>query len=96
MDSQRSNSIVGKADEGRKKREQIKKGMTQEQLAQLSGVPLGRLRRIESGAQAATFEDIVKLARALGRDPLDMIRQALIRSGDHQPTNKKSHRGLPC
>jgi transcriptional regulator with XRE-family HTH domain len=75
MDSQRSNSIVGKAREGRKKHKQNKKGMTQKQLAELSGVPLRRLRRIESGAQAATFEDVVKLARALGRDPLDMIRQ---------------------
>jgi hypothetical protein len=91
MDSQRSDSIVGETDEGSKKRKQKKKGMTRKQLAELSGVPLGRLRRIESGAQAATFEDVVKLARALGRDPLDMIRQALIRSGDHQPTDKNAH-----
>jgi transcriptional regulator with XRE-family HTH domain len=59
--------------------------MTQKQLADLSGVPVGRIRRIESGAQSATLDDVVKLARALGRDPLDMLRDALIRSGAHHP-----------
>ena len=65
MDSQRSNSIVGKADEGRKKHKQNKRGMTQKQLAEMSGVPLSTVRHIENGAHVATFKDVVKLARAL-------------------------------
>jgi transcriptional regulator with XRE-family HTH domain len=85
MDSRRSNSIVGQRDQGKEKHKQNKKGMTQKQLAELSGVPVGRIRRIESGAQSVTLDDVVKLARALGRDPLDMVRDTLIRSGEHHP-----------
>ena len=90
MDSQRSDSIVDVANKGRKKRKQKRKGITQKQLAELSGVPLGRLRRIESGDQSATLDDVVKLARALSLDPLDLISQALTRSGARQPINRKA------
>jgi len=86
MGSQRADSIVRGANAvGKKRAAAAKKGLTQKQLSDLSGVPLGRLRRIESGIQAATLVDLVKLARALGRDPLDMCRDVLTRARVHHP-----------
>jgi transcriptional regulator with XRE-family HTH domain len=86
MGSRRPNSIVHETGAGEKKPAgATKKGMTQRRLSELSGVPLGRLRRIERGIQSVTFADLVKLARALGRDPLDMCREVLIRAGEHHP-----------
>lgn len=86
MDSVHPNSSVRESDAGEKKpAATAKQGMTQKQLSELSGVPLGRLRRIERGTQSVTFEDLVKIARALGRDPLDMCKEALVRAGEHHP-----------
>lgn len=68
-----------------KKRTGHPRGMTRRQLSELSGIPIGRLGRIERGVQAVTLTDLVKLARALGCDPLDLCRDALIPTDEHHP-----------
>jgi len=49
--------------------------MTQEQLAQMAGIPLDTLRRLERGVVAApSFFLIVDLASALGEDVSEWIK----------------------
>jgi transcriptional regulator with XRE-family HTH domain len=43
-------------------------GLTQEALAALAGVPVGTLREYEHGRRRPLFENVVKLAEALGLD----------------------------
>ena len=88
MGSVHRNTTVREANAGETKASAVtKKRMTQKELSELSGVPLARLRRIERGTQSVTLDDLVKLARALGCDPLDMCKDALVRGGEIQPDN---------
>ena len=41
-------------------------GLTQQQLAEKSGLPIGSLRNHEQGQRAPSWPAVVKLARALG------------------------------
>jgi transcriptional regulator with XRE-family HTH domain len=43
-----------------------KAGLTQEQLAERAGIPLGSLRNHEQGQRLPSWSAVVKLARALG------------------------------
>ncbi len=50
----------------KKRREEL--GVTQEHLADLSGVGLRTLKSLESGKSNPTFETLSKLARVLGME----------------------------
>lgn len=43
-----------------------KAGLTQQELAERSGIPLGTLRNHEQGQRLPSWSAVVKLARALG------------------------------
>jgi transcriptional regulator with XRE-family HTH domain len=53
----------------------LRKVITQEELAQRSGVAEATISRIESGIQEARISTIRKLAAALGIDPQELIAQ---------------------
>ena len=50
-----------------------RKGWTQQQLADHSGVSLDMINRIERGVSAARFPNITKLAHALDVDPAELF-----------------------
>ena len=52
-----------------------KRGLTQKQLAKLSGVPQSEISRIERGSVHPTERTLVKLADALGAD-LRLVERA--------------------
>ena len=58
---------------GRIKALRAKRGLTQAQLAQLSGISHGYLSRIEIGMQSPTLEVIEKLAAALTVKPAALL-----------------------
>jgi transcriptional regulator with XRE-family HTH domain len=53
----------------------LRKVLTQEELAQRSGVAEATISRIESGQQEARISTIRKLAAALGVEPSELIVQ---------------------
>lgn len=53
----------------------LRKVMTQEELAQRSGVAEATISRLESGAQEARISTVRKLAEALGISPQELITQ---------------------
>lgn len=50
-----------------------RRGFTQQQLADQSGVSLDMINRIERGVAAARFPNITKLAQALEVDPAELF-----------------------
>ena len=57
--------------------EKKKRGLTQKELAQKSGVPLSRIRRYENGTRDPGLVDLTRLADALGVDPVDLFTKTL-------------------
>lgn len=51
------------------------RGLSQEQLAHLSGSPRAYLSGAEAGRRNATLETVEALARALDVDPSELIRR---------------------
>jgi len=48
-------------------------GLTQEQLAQKSGVDATIISRLERGERGASYGNIVRLARALNLEPEELV-----------------------
>ena len=55
------------------------KGLTQEQLAEQSGISLSFLGHIERGSRKASLETLVSIANALGVSPDYLLQDSLIR-----------------
>jgi len=53
----------------------LRKVLTQEELAQRSGVAEATISRIESGQQEARISTVRKLAAALGIEPSELVDQ---------------------
>jgi transcriptional regulator with XRE-family HTH domain len=53
----------------------LRKVLTQEELAQRSGVAEATISRIESGQQEARISTVRKLAAALGLEPSELVNQ---------------------
>jgi transcriptional regulator with XRE-family HTH domain len=59
---------------GRSVREQrVRRFMTQEQLAQAAGISSRQLVRIERNEVEPRFSTILKLAKALGMEPSELV-----------------------
>jgi transcriptional regulator with XRE-family HTH domain len=51
----------------------LEKILTQQELAQLSGVSEASISKIEAGRQDARISTVRKLAKALGIEPTDLV-----------------------
>ena len=63
------------------------KGLTQEQLAEQSGISLSFLGHIERGSRKASLETLVSIANALGVSPDYLLQDSLTKRtnyGHHQ------------
>ena len=49
-------------------------GLSQVRLAQRSGVDLGHINKLENAHRDTTTHTLLRLARALGRTPADLLR----------------------
>ena len=67
------------ADEFRRLR--LERGWQVDELAKRAGIPVDRLREIESGSTEAWFEEAVHLARAYGIPIEDVAAQVFGRRG---------------
>lgn len=63
-------------------------GMSQEDLAELSGVGRNTISRLENGHQPARPSTAKKLADALGRTPRDLMDYELVRVASDAPKKK--------
>ena len=55
------------------KQQRVKAFMTQEQLAKVAGISLRQLVRIERNEVEPRFSTILKLGKALGVDPSELV-----------------------
>lgn len=60
------------------------RGLSQEQLAHLSGAPRAYLSGAEAGRRNATLKTIAALARALDVDPADLLKEPDLQKEDKQ------------
>lgn len=58
---------------GRIRARRLALGLTQEDLARRAGVPLVTVNRIENGHQRPRRQTLLKLARALGAEPAELL-----------------------
>jgi len=58
----------------RVKEERRKKGLSQERLAEIAGVHRTYIGMIERGEKNITLENIEKIAKALGKEPGDLLK----------------------
>lgn len=49
--------------------------LTQEKLAELTGMTVGNVGRLESGGRQPSWETVVRLAKALGVEPNDFLSE---------------------
>ena len=56
------------------KKYRLRKGISQEILSGLAGIPRSHLTAIESGKKLPNFETIWRLCDALGVNPSDMVK----------------------
>jgi transcriptional regulator with XRE-family HTH domain len=54
----------------------VRRGLTQEQFAELAGLDVRFVRRVERGTLNLRFDTIVRLADALGVEPGVLLRRA--------------------
>lgn len=83
-------SMATFADVLRKLRE--KAGLTQQELADKAGMPVGSLRNHEQGQRLPSWAAVVKLARALGV-PTDSFADCDEVAADEEPATKKKPKG---
>lgn len=58
--------------------------LTQEKLAELAGMDRQAINRIENGHASPILDNLLRIARATGADPGDLIRWPATGTGDDQ------------
>ena len=79
------------------RRIRLKEGLTQERLAELAGVDLTYVQRVERGSQNLTVRTMVRLAQALDVQPSRLLREC--KPAERQtgrPPKKRRVRGYPA
>lgn len=74
MDEKQLQQRFGRLVAGHRKRA----GKTQEKLAEIAGVSVDMISRIEAGGTGARFPNIVKIANALDVDPAELFTSELL------------------